>query len=76
MNGRGRTLDNIMVERLWRTVKYEEDYLKSYVNMVEARRELNEYMSWYNEKRKHSSLVKRSPDDVYFSRENETDEAA
>ncbi len=76
MNGRGRALDNVMVERLWRTVKYEEVYLKSYVDMVEARRELNEYLNWYNEKRKHSSLGKLTPDDVYFNREKETDEAA
>lgn len=76
MNGRGRALDNAMVERLWRTVKYEEVYLKSYVDMVEARRELNEYLKWYNEKRKHSSLGKMPPDDVYFNREKETDEAA
>lgn len=76
MNGRGRALDNIMVERLWRTVKYEEVYLKSYADMVEARRELDDYMSWYNEKRKHSSLGKRTPDDVYFDGKNETDEAA
>jgi putative transposase len=41
MNGRGRALDNVMVECLWRTVKYEEVYLKSYVDLVEARRELN-----------------------------------
>ena len=76
MNGRGRALDNVMVERLWRTVKYEEVYLKSYVDLVEARRELNEYLNWYNEKRKHSSLGKLTPDDVYFNREKETDEAA
>jgi len=55
---------------------YEEVYLKSYVDMVEARRELNEYLNWYNEKRKHSSLGNLTPDDVYFNREKETDEAA
>lgn len=76
MNGRDMALDNVMVERLWRTVKYEEVYLESYIDMVEARRELNKYLNWYNEKRKHSSLGKLTPDDVYFNREIETDEAA
>lgn len=76
MNGKGRALDNVMVERLWRTVKYEEVYLKSYTDMVEARRELEQYIIWYNGSRKHSSLGKRTPDAVYFGREEETDEAA
>jgi putative transposase len=76
MNGKGRALDNIMVERLWRTVKYEEVYLKSYVDMVEAASELTKYLKWYNENRRHSSLGKRTPDDVYFNENRKSDEAA
>jgi putative transposase len=76
MNGKGRALDNVMVERLWRTIKYEEVYLKSYVDMVEARGELEKYINWYNGSRKHSSLGKLTPDAVYYERKNETDEAA
>ena len=48
MDGKGRYADNIFVERLWRTVKYEEVYLKAYVNAVEARRELGAYFRFYN----------------------------
>jgi putative transposase len=76
MDGKGRALDNVMVERLWRTVKYEEVYLKSYRDMVEARRELGRYLGWYNMDRKHSSLGDRTPDAVYSSRETGNHEAA
>ena len=53
MDGKGRYSDNIFVERLWRTVKYEEVYLKAYVNAVEARRELGAYFRFYNKLRPH-----------------------
>lgn len=76
MDGKGRALDNVMVERLWRTVKYEEVYLKSYRDMVEARRELGRYLGWYNMERKHSSLGDRTPDAIYSSRETGNHEAA
>ena len=76
MDGKGRALDNVMVERLWRTVKYEEVYLKSYRDMVEARRELGRYLGWYNMARKHSSLGDRTPDAIYSSRETGNHEAA
>lgn len=76
MDGKGRALDNAMVERLWRTVKYEEIYLKSYNDMVEARIELGRYLGWYNSGRKHSSLGNRTPDAVYSTRETGNDEAA
>lgn len=76
MDGKGRALDNVMVERLWRTVKYEEVYLKSYRDMVEARRELGRYLGWYNMERKHSSLGDKTPDAIYSSRETGNHEAA
>ena len=65
MDGRGRALDNIFTERLWRTVKYEEVYLKDYVNLAEARREIGEYIERYNGFRPHQTLGGRTPDTVY-----------
>ena len=56
MDGRGRYQDNIFVERLWRTVKYEEVYLRAYANGLEARNELREYLRFYNERRPHQAL--------------------
>ena len=56
MDGKGRCLDNVFVERLWRSVKYEEIYLKSYVSMVEAHAQLDTWFHFYNERRPHSSL--------------------
>ena len=65
MDGRGRAMDNIFTERLWRTVKYEEVYLKEYTSPKEARLSLTEYFAFYNTERKHSSLNKRTPEQVY-----------
>lgn len=76
MDGRGRCMDNIFTERFWRTLKYEEVYLKSYANIGEARESIGNYIKWYNHERKHSSLEKRVPAEVYFGREFEkTNEA-
>lgn len=66
MDGRGRCMDNIFTERLWRSVKRENIYLKSYRNISEARDGLTEYFSFYNEKRRHQSLEYRTPHEVYF----------
>jgi putative transposase len=66
MDGKGRALDNIFIERLWRTVKYEEVYLREYGAPREARYWLGRYLTHYNEKRPHSSLAYRSPAAVYF----------
>lgn len=66
MDGRGRALDNIFVERLWRTVKYEEVYLKSYETVKEAKESLARYFHFYNTERLHESLGYRMPQDVYF----------
>jgi putative transposase len=66
MDGRGRALDNIFTERLWRTVKYEEVYLHDYASPREARRGLTDYLSFYNEQRPHQSLSYRTPAEAYF----------
>ena len=65
MDGKGRYSDNIFVERLWRTVKYEEVYLKAYANAGEARRELGAYFRFYNEQRLHQALGYRTPAEVF-----------
>ena len=69
MDGRGRYMDNIFTERLWRTVKYENVYLKSYRNIIEARQGLFEYFQFYNTERRHQSLDNRSPVEVYYSKQ-------
>lgn len=70
MDGRGRALDNIFVERLWRTVKYEDIYLKGYASLLELRLGLTEYFAFYNGERPHQSLGNRTPDAVYHSGED------
>ena len=67
MDGKGRWLDNAFVERLWRSVKYEDVYLKAYASIAEARHGLREYFEFYNRQRRHQSLDRRTPDDVYWS---------
>ncbi len=66
MDGRGRVFDNIFIERLWRTVKYEEVYLHSYESVREARNGLARYLRIYNTERLHESLGYRTPHEVYF----------
>jgi putative transposase len=65
MDGRGRALDNIFVERLWRTVKYEEVYLKQHGTIQDLLLGLTEYFRFYNQERGHQSLGYKTPDDVY-----------
>lgn len=65
MDGRGRALDNIFVERLWRSVKYEDVYLKGYANAMELMIGLAEYFVFYNGERPHQSLGNLTPDEVY-----------
>lgn len=66
MDGRGRVYDNIFLERLWWTVKYEEVYLHEYRTVAEARVHLAEYFRFYNEERLHETLGYRTPHEVYF----------
>ena len=65
MDGRGRALDNIFVERLWRSVKHEDVYLKGYVDVPELLRGLADYLVFYNTERSHQALDYRTPDEVY-----------
>ena len=66
MDGRGAWRDNVFVERLWRSVKYEEVYLRAYDSVGEARASISRYLDFYNRKRPHSSLDARTPDQAYF----------
>lgn len=66
MDGRGRALDNVFVERLWRSVKYEEIYLRDYADGAEAWQGLNRYVAFYNTARRHQSLGRRTPAEVHF----------
>ena len=66
MDGKGRCIDNVFVERLWRSVKHEEVYLRAYNTVAEARTSLAGYFSFYNARRPHSSLDRQTPDQAYF----------
>ena len=66
MDGKGRWVDNVFVERLWRSVKYEEVYLNAYDTVADARQALGRYFTFYNSQRRHQSLNKQTPDSVYF----------
>ena len=68
MDGKGAWRDNVFVERLWRSVKYEEVYLRAYDTVAEARASIGRYLSFYNTRRPHSSLDRRTPDQAYFTR--------
>ena len=66
MDGKGRWVDNVFVERLWRSVKYEDLYLRAYETPTELRTGLARYFQFYNSRRRHSALDRRTPDAVYF----------
>jgi putative transposase len=68
MDGRGRCMDNIFIERLWRSLKYEEVYLKDYATVTEARAGIEKYIRFYNEERLHQSLEYRTPAAVWLAR--------
>jgi len=65
MDSKGRALDNIFVERLWRTVKYEEVYLKDYQTMKDAQSSLKAYLKFYNKERLHQALKYKTPEFIY-----------
>ncbi len=67
MDGKGSWRDNVFVERLWRSVKYEEVYLRAYGGVTEAGASIARYLAFYNERRPHSSLDRRTPDEAYFA---------
>ena len=66
MDGRGAWRDNVFVERLWRSVKYERVYLKAYDSVSAARADIADYLTWYNTHRPHSKLERATPDEMYF----------
>ena len=76
MDGRGAWRDNVFVERLWRSVKYERVYLKAYDSVSAARADIADYMGWYNAVRVHSSLDEITPDEQYFAHLAAWDKAA
>jgi putative transposase len=67
MDGRGSWRDNVFVERLWRSIKYEEVYLRAYDTVSEARASIGRYLDFYNARRPHSSLDRKTPDTAYFN---------
>ncbi len=67
MDGRGAWRDNVFVERLWRTIKYEEVYLRAYDSVSEARASIGRYLAFYNAGRPHSGLDRQTPDEAYFN---------
>ena len=67
MDGKGSWRDNVFVERLWRSIKYEEVYLKAYETVTEARASIGRYVHFYNTRRPHSSLERSTPDQAYFN---------
>jgi putative transposase len=66
MDGKGSWRDNVFVERLWRSLKYEEVYLRAYESVGDARSSINRYLEFYNTRRPHSALDRRTPDEAYF----------
>ena len=68
MDGKGRCLDNIPIERFWRTVKYEEVYFNTYETVKEARESLGKYIEWYNQERRHSGINYQRPYEVMIGK--------
>ncbi len=66
MDGKGRWMDNVFIERLWRSLKYEEVYLKAYDSVAQANRGIGNWLVFYNQNRRHTSLSRMTPDQVYF----------
>jgi putative transposase len=66
MDGKGRWMDNVFIERLWRSVKYEHIYLHSYDSIADLRVGLKTYFGFFNQERTHQGLARQTPDEVYF----------
>ena len=71
MDGKGRAMDNVFNERLWRSVKYEEVYLNDYTTVSEARQGIGNYINFYNQERPHQSLNYKTPAEIYFDSDNQ-----
>lgn len=67
MDGKGRWVDNVFVERLWRSLKYEEIYLKAYDTVTQATAGIEQWLTFYNEQRRHASLDRHTPNQVYYN---------
>ena len=76
MNGKGRSLDNIFIERWWKNFKYEDFYLNQYVNIKTLKRGIRDYVEFYNTRRFHQAIDYRRPDDVYYEGQEQEKEAA
>lgn len=76
MDGKGRWVDNVFIERLWRSAKYEEGYLHAYEDGSQARTGLGKYFAFYNARRPHQALEYRTPDAVYFAALADTERKA
>ena len=66
MDGKGRWMDNVFIERLWRSLKYEEIYLKAYDSVDQAKQGIGDWMNFYNQDRRHASLCRMTPDQIYY----------
>src|ERR1700681_2726043 len=67
IDGKGAGRDSVYVERFWRSIKYEEEYLKAYEDVPEARQSIGRYIDFYNARRPHTALDRRTPDQAYFN---------
>ena len=76
MDGKGRWMDNVFIERLWRSLKYEEVYLKAYDTVAEAKAGIGEWIRFYNHERTHQSLGRQTPEQVYLNSKSSKDLAA
>lgn len=66
MDGKGRWMDNVFIEGFWHSLKYEEVYLKAYDSVAQARQGIDDWLMFYNEKRRHASLNRMTPDQIYY----------
>ncbi len=76
MDGKGRWIDNVFIERLWRSLKYEEVYLKAYDTVAQAKKNIGIWLAFYNQDRRHANLKRMTPDQVYYKLPSELPEAA
>ena len=71
MDSKGRALDNVYIERFWRSLKYEDIYIRSYETMKEIKKGINNYIMFFNTERIHQALGYKTPDSVYYNNKKE-----
>lgn len=76
MDGKGCWVDNVFVKRLWRSLKYEEVYLKAYESITDAKQNISAWIDYYNQRRPHLSVNKKTPDNIYFKEASESQSVA